>query len=372
MSDMHDPYEDQLAAARYRAERDQARQELARLKDRSRDTTVSAYDLLPEDEREAIAWVREHGGVAAVEKRLMPDGYEWPRFEDGELVLPGDENMTWSRGPERILGIEFRTGDCDCVRLHHDFVNWQLCTTLDRGECARRPAALAADNEPLEVGQTVWRKGGNAHGVVESIDAGSLMRTVRYRGEDGEEYRDAAKDLTHQRPILDADGVPIELGDDLYSVEGGLRLHVSHIDRGNGRIATTAMLALDKWADPKMYTHRAHVLAADGRPLREGEKPYRVDNGKQVEIRRIDPSNGESCVFVGVDGRSYGYWLRPGQLTHELPESWERLEEDAGKSPCEYFDQSDGCGGCPHYPSECHTDKDKDLVRRAKALAGVK
>lgn len=87
----------------------------------------------------------------------------------------------------------------------------------------------------------------------------------------------------------------------------------------NGKIATDAMFALDKWADPKMYTHRATVLAADGKPLREGEKPYRVDNGKQVDIRRIDPSNGESCVFVGVDGRSYGYWLRPGQLTHERP-----------------------------------------------------
>lgn len=48
-------------------------------------TTVSAYDLLSEDEREAIAWVREHGGLDAVEKRLMPEGMEWPTV-DGKPV----------------------------------------------------------------------------------------------------------------------------------------------------------------------------------------------------------------------------------------------------------------------------------------------
>ena len=136
----------------------------------------------------------------------------------------------------------------------------------------------------------------------------------------------------------------------------------------NGKIATDAMFALDKWADPKMYTHRATVLAADGKPLREGEKPYRVDNGKQVEIRRIDPSNGESCVFVGVDGRSYGYWLRPGQLTHERPDTWERLDDDAGKNPFDY------CKDVGHRLDTCENSeayKARDLVRRAKALAGV-
>ena len=112
---MHDPYEDQLAAARYRAERDQARQELARLKDRSRDTTVSAYDLLPVEDREALRWVRGHGGLdevrrdyqdaynrrselcaalgidldtgwsdamAELDRRLMPEGMEW----DGSVL----------------------------------------------------------------------------------------------------------------------------------------------------------------------------------------------------------------------------------------------------------------------------------------------
>lgn len=55
---MHDPYDDQLKAARYKAERDQARQELARL--------MSAYDLLHEEDREALRWVRDNGGLDEV------------------------------------------------------------------------------------------------------------------------------------------------------------------------------------------------------------------------------------------------------------------------------------------------------------------
>lgn len=35
-------------------------------RDDAKDVSMSAYDLLPEEEREAIAWVREHGGIAYV------------------------------------------------------------------------------------------------------------------------------------------------------------------------------------------------------------------------------------------------------------------------------------------------------------------
>ena len=42
-------------------------------------TTVSAYDLLPDEDRKAIAWVREHGGLGAVEKRRhgVAEGHRW-------------------------------------------------------------------------------------------------------------------------------------------------------------------------------------------------------------------------------------------------------------------------------------------------------
>lgn len=52
----------------------------------SEPVTMSAYDLLPDEDRKAIAWVREHGGLGAVEKLMLeaelrrePD--TWERLE---------------------------------------------------------------------------------------------------------------------------------------------------------------------------------------------------------------------------------------------------------------------------------------------------
>ena len=72
---------------------------------------------------------------------------------------------------------------------------------LRPGERVKRPApkVLDADGVEIKVGDTVWHHSGFAHGVVTSIDAGSLMGTVRYVNE-GVEFRDAAKDLAHTRP----------------------------------------------------------------------------------------------------------------------------------------------------------------------------
>ena len=119
---------------------------LAELIDPVADTTMSAYDMLPEDDRAALDWVREHGGLdhvksewrsrvpydryerrrqsllghiaeceralgrrneriadmglriksievenAKLRKRAMPEGYEWPRYTSGELVEVGDD-----------------------------------------------------------------------------------------------------------------------------------------------------------------------------------------------------------------------------------------------------------------------------------------
>ena len=62
-----------------------------------------------------------------------------------------------------------------------------------------------------------------------------------------------------------------------------------------------------------------------------------------------------------------------GQLTHERPDSWERLEEDAGKEACEYFAHMPcGCE-TPEMLDEtvekCNAAKARDLVRRCRALA---
>ena len=65
-------------------------------------------------------------------------------------------------------------------------------------------------------------------------------------------------------------------------------------------------------------------------------------------------------------------------LTHcTLPDSWEQLEKDAMSGLCEYFGMGDAedCKGCNAYDDRlstyCSSVMARDIVRRAKALAGV-
>lgn len=116
----------------------------------------------------------------------------WPRFEDGEPVMIGD-------------GVDGLGGEIIEVYIAENAADiWNNSANhmhLRPGERVKRPvkSVLDADGVEIKVGDTVWHHSGFAHGVVTSIDAGSLMGTVRYVN-GGVEFRDAAKDLTHTRP----------------------------------------------------------------------------------------------------------------------------------------------------------------------------
>lgn len=116
----------------------------------------------------------------------------WPRYEDGELVMVGDRvgYPVEKVGSITILESAFVLCDDAASSVQHE-----------RGQCVKRtaPKVLDADGVEIKVGDTVWHHSGFAHGVVTSIDAGSLMGTVCYVN-GGVEFRDAAKDLTHARP----------------------------------------------------------------------------------------------------------------------------------------------------------------------------
>ena len=117
----------------------------------------------------------------------------WPRFEDtGEPVWFGDVT---DRIVGKVIAIQFGAALVSFWNDSDDRVY------MDYGERLKRPApkVLDADGVEIKFGDTVWHHSGFAHGVVTSIDVGSLMGTVRYVN-GGVEFRDAAKDLTHTRP----------------------------------------------------------------------------------------------------------------------------------------------------------------------------
>lgn len=204
-------------------------------------TTVSAYDLLPEEDRKAIVWVLEHGGLGSVKNRLMPEGMKWPRYDTGEFVDFGDE------------------------------------VARDDGD-------------------------GAAAAVDKIVFHGSLWQLFdRYGCEINEDMMGPGERVKRPAPkVLDADGVEIRKGDVLYSVETGDCVTVGSIELGNPWFAAT-----------------------DGAL--------------------------EHCA----------------RFTHQRPESWERLEEDAGKNPFDY------CKHVGHRLDTCENAeryKARDLVRRCRAL----
>lgn len=360
MSDMHDPYEDQLAAARYRAERDQARQELARL--RSEATTMSAYDLLPDEDREALRWVREHGGLDSVKKlldwvvghcstkqqldfdfwlsgrvmyelgfdddmadrdeverrllaRLMPGGCKWPRYESGEPVQIGDAGLDVYGKRRMVKGVKFTQGGFVFISDDKGRTWWANDrgpledTEIDPDKSVKRPTALAADGEPLHEGETAWGIKGGSYHLTSVYDGevfarhigGSFGAEVESAGGEGL-YRLRADQLTHQRPVPDAKGVPIREGDTVYANGNA---------RGNG--AAWRVLRIDSGISHPLYCARE-----DGKP-----------------------------------GVARG--LKPEWVTHERPDSWERIEEDAR-------------GLDSGVDRELSTHTHEDLVRRCRAL----
>ena len=239
-------------------------------------------------------------------ERLMPEGMGWPRYEDGEPVRTGD------RFAEH--------GGCENV-----------ADSIEIGDC--------------------WFKIHGFDGAAPRYSKGAFVK------------RPAPK-------VLDADGVEIRVGDEVFVIATGKTHHVTVIDHIGKRFKSMEQMGDDAtWLDPVCFTHRAPVLAADGRPLREGETVLGVDSGTRYTVEKVTDG------FIPIKCRSEmgtTVSLFPLQLTHERPvaDTWERLEKDANKAVCLYFGvNTKACSECAHNSWECSFDKDCDLVRRAKALA---
>lgn len=311
---LHDTYEEQLSAARFKAERDAARQEadkslmdamtwemeaegmadelvrmevenkrlghlvwrlqnrLARAHRREKALrkgmrmwrekaisgpvrTVSAYDLLPEDDLQALRWVREQGGLEALkaytdcfsnllrechgyrdlareyEKRIMPEGCKWPRYKGGRPVRFGDAGLDVHGKRRMVGGVKFTQGGFAFISDDRGRTWWANDRgpleepEIDPDKCVKRPAAIAADGELLEVGQTVWvAENGNRFHVVRLCDDGLVQGTLNG---DLMKYL-KPEQLTHQRPVLDADGVPVKVGDTVWLIGGGEPAEVAY------------------------------------------------------------------------------------------------------------------------------------------------
>ena len=127
---------------------------------------------------------------------------------------------------------------------------------------------------------------------------------------------------------------------------------------------------------------------ADGVPIRIGDEMWLQPNEGGEPLKRTvvgyraSTSMGLTC-FIGLPDKlgntetcvSY-LW---SHKKHEPPDSWEKLEEDAFKTACDYANaplDEDGlttCKGCRfrEEPRSCHMEMTYDVLKRAKRLAGI-
>lgn len=186
----------------------------------------NSYDLISEEDRETLRWVRDHGGLSHVadaledfkkvvdvmgvewseselhtlmdilDKRLMPEGMEWPRYENGEPVRIG--------GAFDCAG---KTLYVDSVQLlkkeTHLWATNGKVTTAPPDERVVRPKVLAADGEPLEARQTVWGVETGQEYVVNAFvydgSHGPYVVEGCYAGYNDVLHLDPSK-LTHHQP----------------------------------------------------------------------------------------------------------------------------------------------------------------------------
>ena len=214
-------------------------------------TTCSAYDLISDEDRETLRWVRDHGGLSSVQKevsnyatlcrsiqdaddrriemcsilgidvdtgwsdacedmrkRLMPEGMEWllevwPKWSNGEYCKFGDWWVSDNYGEPkpkqfRKLSIytpeqldEWGQGDGESYGYEWDFMR--------PSNPKYRPdkVELAADGVPIHEGDAVWRLTDGEGPLTVTKFAKPWVRAKSADGREGDYWPD---DLTHTKP----------------------------------------------------------------------------------------------------------------------------------------------------------------------------
>lgn len=209
-------------------------------------------------------------------------------------------------------------------------------------------------------------------------------RIERIEREDAERR---SKLTERERAILDMwprfeDGEYVWFGDE-YACDDGSDYGVCQIEFDDGFFTLIDNLEVRETflTGERVKRPAPKVLDADGVEIKVGDTVYGIGRNQHlyeiIDPHHIDPEVGEAFSVRCYDrDESEECHCRPELLTHTLPDSWERLEDDAAKEPCDYFGfedkPCDDGAGCPaNKLGNCSKLKASDIIRRAKALAGA-
>lgn len=182
------------------------------------------------------------------------------------------------------------------------------------------------------------------------------------------------------RPLFE-DGTPVKVGDEfaLHKPSRSEKV-VGFCVHDDGSFSVNGFL-YDQDQRVMKPEENPEALDADGVPIHVGDKLYFVE-GDDTPLKCIGFDDYGNVTFKDWEETGTIAYENPTVFTHKKPDSWEKLGRDAKLCCCEYFGRSyKECSGCkaddPNYhpydhPYDCNKAKTQDIVRRAKALAGVK
>lgn len=131
-------------------------------------------------------------------ERALPEGVEWPRFEDGELVKIGDE-VDFDGVTANVHGVTMRA---DTINLLVDGAEVVGVIRCSYGELVKRPTpkVLDADGVEIRVSDTVYGDDDPEQLIVDSFDGPGCVCVTLAKSPSGMLYTIEPSRLTHERP----------------------------------------------------------------------------------------------------------------------------------------------------------------------------
>lgn len=175
------------------------------------------------------------------------------------------------------------------------------------------------------------------------------------------------------------DGEPVGFGD-LYVNANGDRSEVQYIGFKPDGYKVNKGQKRNEWKAYGEPVKRPgpEVLDADGVPIKVGDTVY--SNGGLFVNEFIVKGFSPAMCVIAKSPTFNGSMIAPGdKFTHRKPDTQEAIDADAEKETCLYFGHElpaschgcpSGCGGVDVDYRECEKAKARDLLKRQRKLMG--
>lgn len=134
--------------------------------------------------------------------------------------------------------------------------------------------------------------------------------------------------------VLGADGKPIVVGETVYRLSDGEHLEVL-MPHGSTPETFDLVDCCGELERPSNLTHERPVQGADGLPVKVGETVWLEKDGRKGIVKGIGV-NGSSTAYVEWEDGRWSPGVLCDHLTHTPPDTQERIDDDATMHPAEY------------------------------------